>query len=553
MPARNAGTKVVRGRKAASKSAPPTTKAPVRKKGKKPASASPAGNGQPVRAAAAADACERQRLVQKGGGVVDVHSEKAGSCHVYKRSGSVYQCTLHQTNISQNNNKFYIIQVLEEDSGGCYHVFTRWGRVGLVGMNKLVTLNDADAAVRAFCGHFSRKTSNEWERRAGFVKRAGKYHLMDIDYGVREDSESGKGSARRKRKAEPKCKLPAKLKQLMELIVCEDTMVGALREFEIDTNRMPLGKISKGQVLQAYSVLKEVEECLGAHASKLEELSSRFYTLIPHSFGAQRPPVIRTREMIKQKLKMLEVLGELEIAARCLDAPQGKDLHPLDSAYLSLNCELRPLPGNSAVYKRVEEYLRNTHGGTHSSYTLQVKAIFTVRRDGEDELFEPYKKLGNRQLLWHGSRVTNFMGILSQGLRIAPPEAPCTGYMFGKGIYFSSVGSKSANYCHPSSKDNTGLMLLCEVALGKSKEYERACYMETAQRGTTSTVGVGRVSNDPAGSEVVDDVLWPKGRLVESPHTRRDLLYPEYIVYKTEQCAIRYLVQVEFIYNRGGW
>ena len=41
----------------------------------------------------------------------------------------------------------------------------------------------------------------------------------------------------------------------------------------------------------------------------------------------------------------------------------------------------------------------------------------------------------NRQLLWHGSRITNFTGILSQGLRIAPPEAPVQGYMFGKGIY----------------------------------------------------------------------------------------------------------------------
>jgi hypothetical protein len=30
----------------------------------------------------------------------------------------------------------------------------------------------------------------------------------------------------------------------------------------------------------------------------------------------------------------------------------------------------------------------------------------------------------NRQLLWHGSRTTNYLGILSQGLRIAPPEAP---------------------------------------------------------------------------------------------------------------------------------
>lgn len=28
-----------------------------------------------------------------------------------------------------------------------------------------------------------------------------------------------------------------------------------------------------------------------------------------------------------------------------------------------------------------------------------------------------------------GSRTTNYVGILSQGLRIAPPEAPVTGYM----------------------------------------------------------------------------------------------------------------------------
>jgi poly [ADP-ribose] polymerase len=53
-------------------------------------------------------------------------------------------------------------------------------------------------------------------------------------------------------------------------------------------------------------------------------------------------------------------------------------------------------------------------------------------------------------LLWHGSRLTNFVGILSQGLRIAPPEAPVTGYMFGKGVYFADMVTKSANYCFSS-------------------------------------------------------------------------------------------------------
>ena len=34
-----------------------------------------------------------------------------------------------------------------------------------------------------------------------------------------------------------------------------------------------------------------------------------------------------------------------------------------------------------------------------------------------------------RQLLWHGSRPTDWVGILSEGLKIALPEAPVTGYM----------------------------------------------------------------------------------------------------------------------------
>jgi len=51
----------------------------------------------------------------------------------------------------------------------------------------------------------------------------------------------------------------------------------------------------------------------------------------------------------------------------------------------------------------------------------------------------------------------------SSGLRIAPPEAPVTGYMFGKGVYFADMFSKSANYCYPTSTSADGVLLLCEV------------------------------------------------------------------------------------------
>ncbi|MCL4153816.1 UNVERIFIED_CONTAM: hypothetical protein GTU68_028831 [Idotea baltica] len=74
----------------------------------------------------------------------------------------------------------------------------------------------------------------------------------------------------------------------------------------------------------------------------------------------------------------------------------------------------------------LEKYLTTTHGKTHCMYKMKLIDIFKVRKGSEEKRF---KDVGNRMLLWHGSRLTNWAGILSQGLRIAPPEAPCTGYM----------------------------------------------------------------------------------------------------------------------------
>lgn len=111
------------------------------------------------------------------------------------------------------------------------------------------------------------------------------------------------------------------------------------------------------------------------------------------------------------------------------------------------------------------------------------------------------KNIHNRKLLWHGSRLTNFVGILSQGLRIAPPEAPVTGYMFGKGVYFADMSSKSANYCFTSRDSNTGILLLCEVALGNMNEKIHADqYAANLPPNKHSTKGVGKIQPDPKNS-----------------------------------------------------
>lgn len=46
-------------------------------------------------------------------------------------SGTIYDASLNQSNVGNNNNKFYRLQLLENHDG--YHVHTRWGRVGEFG------------------------------------------------------------------------------------------------------------------------------------------------------------------------------------------------------------------------------------------------------------------------------------------------------------------------------------------------------------------------------------------------------------------------------------
>ncbi len=97
-----------------------------------------------------------------------------------------------------------------------------------------------------------------------------------------------------------------------------------------------------------------------------------------------------------------------------------------------------------------------SRGSLYSSHWSHL----VVFREGQDNCWESWKDFNNRQLLWHGSRLTNWVGILSQGLRIAPPEAPVTGYMFGKGVYFADICSKSANYWYTShSNSNTHFLV----------------------------------------------------------------------------------------------
>ncbi|XP_047966104.1 poly [ADP-ribose] polymerase 2 isoform X2 [Salvia hispanica] len=492
--------------------------------------------------------------VKKGSAVMDkcLPDNIKAQYHVLQVGDEIYDAMLNQTNLGQNNNKFFVIQVLESDDSGRFMVYFRWGRVGVKGQTKLNgPYTSRQSAITEFEKKFYDKTRNCWCDRINFVSHPRSYTWLEMDYSESRNeppAQTEKAPIRTLRPEESK--VEPRIAKFISLICNMSMMQQQMMEIGYNAEKLPLGKLSEATISKGYGVLKRIADVIGqADRKSLEQLSGEFYTVIPHDFGFKKTSlfIIDTPQKLKMKLQMVEALGEIEVAMKLIE--DGTDMEdPLYSQYKRLHCELLPLEVHSEEHSMIERYTKNTHAKTHSSYDVNIIQIFKVSREGESKQFEKFTSTKNRMLLWHGSRLTNWMGILSQGLRIAPPEAPSTGYMFGKGVYFADMFSKSANYCCSSKAASTGVLLLCEVALGDMAELQWANFnADQLPPGKLSTKGVGSTAPDISEARTLEDgVIVPMGKPKEQSGSKGSLLYNEYIVYNVEQIRMRYLVQVNF-------
>jgi poly [ADP-ribose] polymerase len=365
-------------------------------------------------------------------------------------------------------------------------------------------------ALKNFEKKFKDKSGLKWEDRAEEPKPS-KYAYVERSYNPDSDEEDddadagADGDQKDINKPPPaECTLEAPVQNLMKLIFNQSYFDATMSDLNYDANKLPLGKLSKGTIARGFQALKDLsvllDETDADSRAEVERLSNLFYSVIPHAFGRNRPPVIRDNDSLKKEIELLESLSDMKEAAAMLKTTLKEDsgIHQLDRQFNGLNMnEMSPIERTTKEFTELEAYLNNSKGATHHM-TYQVEDIFRIERQGELDRFEKseYSKVAsNRRLLWHGSRVTNFGGILGQGLRIAPPEAPVSGYMFGKGIYLADMSSKSANYCCSYSSGGTALLLLCEAELGNPMhELTDASYSageDAKAKGLHSTWGKG--------------------------------------------------------------
>ena len=487
--------------------------------------------------------------------IVDQYYEDRNQYHIYEDKNNVYNgkffaCTLNKSDLNKNNNKFYIIQILEHDTNNSLVLFCRWGRVGVKGLYDVKDV-DANSGPKLFMKKYKDKTINH------------NYKEIYIDYEAevkKEDLPEEKKSDKTKKKFQTT--LSQDVMDLISLIYNKKMINDNLHEIGYDSKKMPLGKLSPVTLTNGLNILKQIESELkngNPNRENLTKYSSNFYTQIPHDFGFKKMSnfIIDTIEKVKDKINMISILSDMKITLKILENVESEEEEEYENQeekqlhdyYKQLNCDIRCISKDEPIYSILDKYLTakicredyDRYGYCNGwRHKLSLIKAYELNRHGERKKF---KDFGNKKLLWHGSRMTNFVGILSQGLRIAPPEAPSSGYLYGKGVYFADMSQKSSCYCYPVNKQ--ALILLGEVSLGEEDKRTDVDFNlpSTLDKKANSVHALGRL--EPSGGDNINgDVFVPYGEAKVNEKNSLCNDHAEYIVYNVDQIKLRYLLKI---------
>ena len=425
-----------------------------------------------------------------------------------------YSCILNKYDPQDKSNQCRRLQLLNRNNEA-YFIYQRWGKIDTVRKESVDCYLDLPSAEAAFYTEFHTQTGIPWGDRLTADSRPDYYSFVLMNFNIDEDEEN------KNLLCDPQ--VETVIKRIFDIALCQKTE-------ELDDKKLPLGMLSLTQIQKAYAVLQEALEAVDAGLNS-ESCTAKYFTLIPTRRANVGP--INSRQTIQEKIDLLKELEQYYYIHK------NQNLS-LQSKYRSLNCDLRPV--DPAARSLIENYLTENRGQHHMK--LAYYEAYDVDRPSEQKAYHRWETLHNKQLLWHGTAMTNVVGILTNGLCINPiiPVA-ITGKMFGQGLYFANVPTKSAGYLRISS--GIGAMFLCEVALGNMYELKQSQPV-VLPSGKHSVKGLGRFTPDTETYfNINDDVTVPLGKIQEVKDDQLSLQYDEFIVYDQSQVKLKYLVLVK--------
>jgi len=295
----------------------------------------------------------------------------------------------------------------------------------------------------------------------------------------------------------------------------------------LDNYTVSADQVTEAQIDKAQEILNQIADMLKYKKisnSNIDDKLTELYTIIPRKMKKVQDFILNG---IGDKIKGKAILEREQDA---VDVMRGQV--SINTASIDSDKTLEDILGvkifkvtDQIVIDKVKEMM-----GTESN---KFSGLYEVIHKVSKDKFEVQKKESVKhwtKLLWHGSRNENWLNILKSSLLIRPTGAVHTGSMFGDGIYMADKCKKALGYTSLSGsywvKGNAkqAFMALYEVNTGMEYRVDK------------HTSEMYSMSYKNLKSKGDYDSLFAKGGI--------DLINNEFIVYKSEQCTIKYLVEL---------
>ena len=411
-----------------------------------------------------------------------------------------------------NNNKVWQYTLYDDGTA-----LTEWGRVGKGLQSKVVSHS---AALKKWAE--KTRDSNKPDKRYTEVKAVDTGSSVTVSGSVK-DAQLKDVARKQIKSSNP---LVANLIDYLVKVNAHQIMKQSGGKITFDASsaqfKTPLGVIAPDQVADARDLLVDIADFVAANDFTNKRFNSTlnaYLRLIPHDVGMTKITPQRIFPNTQTIIAENDLLDGLETSFIDVTTKPKPKAKKKDDAPQIFNVELE-IVADKKVISHIRNLYQSTRKSMHQSNSLSVHEIYTVKIATMAAAFEKYgATLPDIRQLWHGTKASNLLSILRQGLIIpSSSSGHVTGRMYGNGIYASSVSTKALNYAtnfwgYGGSTDRT-FMFLVDMAMGKWHDAQ-------------STSGP-----------------WPKaGTNSTWAKAGRALRNDEMIVYRLDQCNLTHLVE----------
>ncbi len=283
---------------------------------------------------------------------------------------------------------------------------------------------------------------------------------------------------------------------------------------------IPIDNISQVQIDKVQQILDNLSHSNNLTLSEINDELKIIYTTIPRKMYDTRSFFLNNNnfnsqhvlELLQEEQKKLDTLkSQLDIYQKT----QNSTKITLDS--LGFTCNPATQEDRDLISKLTDFRVTN-------------QKIFKISNKETESNFNPDKL--KTKLFYHGSRNENFLSIIQNSLKIRPTGVATTGSMFGDGIYFANKARKSIGYTSlrgsywASGSSDKAYLAIFEVATGKEWE---------VLKNETYKYWMGNINEQKVKQQGCNSVFAQGGA---------DLRNDEYIIYNSNQCTIKYLIEI---------